>query len=104
MSNTNNQVQSQTLSPAEMQAELEKLRAENAKLKNKAQGGFKVTEKGGVSMYGLGRFPVTLYAQQWEKLIARIPELQAFIEANKAKLTFKTGEKTEQVEAQVDVA
>jgi hypothetical protein len=54
-----------------VQAELERLRAENAALKARATKGvtLKVSEKGGVSVYGLGRFPVTLYREQWEKLL-----------------------------------
>lgn len=50
---------------------------------------FRVSEKGGVSVYGLGRFPVTLYYEQWTKLLAAVPELKAFIEANKGKLKMK---------------
>jgi ribosome-interacting GTPase 1 len=50
---------------------------------------FRVSEKGGVSVYGLGRFPVTLYYEQWTKLLAAVPELKAFIEANKSKLKMK---------------
>jgi hypothetical protein len=52
--------------------------------------GLKVTEKGAVSMYGLGRFPVTLYYSQWVKLIERVDGLKAFLEANKSKLSIKT--------------
>lgn len=50
---------------------------------------FKVSEKGAVSVYGIGRFPTTLYGQQWDRLIAAIPELQAFMLANKASLATK---------------
>ena len=50
---------------------------------------FKVTDKGGVSAYGIGRFPVTLYKSQWEMLIAAGPELEAFLKTNAAKLTTK---------------
>jgi ribosome-interacting GTPase 1 len=50
---------------------------------------FRVSEKGGVSVYGLGRFPVTLYYEQWTKLLNAVPELKAFIEANKSKLKMK---------------
>ena len=55
------------MSESEMQAELERLRAENAQLKSKDKGGLslKVSEKGGVSLYGMGRFPVTLYKERW---------------------------------------
>ena len=50
---------------------------------------FKVSEKGAVSVYGLGRFPVTLYFEQWHKLLAHSEELRAFLEANKSKLKLK---------------
>ena len=50
---------------------------------------FKVGEKGGVSVYGLGRFPVTLYYEQWTKLLNAVPDLKAFIEENKSKLKLK---------------
>jgi ribosome-interacting GTPase 1 len=52
---------------------------------------FRVSEKGGVSVYGLGRFPVTLYYEQWTKLLDAAPELKAFIEGNKSKLKLKQG-------------
>ena len=50
---------------------------------------FKVTEKGGVSAYGLGQFPVTLYRSQWEQLLEACKELPAFLQANASKLTSK---------------
>jgi hypothetical protein len=50
---------------------------------------FKVSEKGGVSVYGLGRFPVTLYAEQWEKLLNDADELRTFVEQEKQKGTLK---------------
>ncbi len=50
---------------------------------------FKVSEKGAVSVYGLGRFPVTLYVEQWDRILSNAAELRAFIEANKSKLKFK---------------
>ena len=75
------------------QSELERLRAENARLKQQGAraGGltFKVSEKGAVSVYGLGRFPVTLYQEQWDKLLGQIDELRGFIEANRASLKKK---------------
>lgn len=49
----------------------------------------KVTDKGGVSLYGLGRFPVTLYASQWDKLIANIDTIRAFVDTNRALLSTK---------------
>jgi hypothetical protein len=52
---------------------------------------FRVSEKGGVSVYGLGRFPVTLYYEQWTKLLDTVPDLKAFIEENKSKLKLKQG-------------
>lgn len=73
-------------------AEMELLREENAKLRAaKAAKGvsLKVTDKGGVSMYGLGRFPVTLYRGQWERLIAHAEQVKAFIEANASLLSVK---------------
>ena len=50
---------------------------------------FKVSEKGGVSVYGLGRFPVTLYYEQWNRLLAAADELKVFLEENKSKLKLK---------------
>lgn len=77
----------------QLKAEIEKLRAENLALKT-AQApknglSLKVSEKGGLSVYGLGRFPVTLYAGQWTRLIENITRITAFIEANKAVLKEK---------------
>lgn len=76
---------------AQMQEELAKLRAENEALKAKKQGtvSLKVTEKGGLSMYGLGRFPVTLYRGQWERLLGHAEQVRAFIEANAGSLSVK---------------
>jgi hypothetical protein len=51
---------------------------------------FKVGEKGGVSVYGLGRFPVTLYYEQWTKLLEATEELRAFLEANKSRLKLRS--------------
>lgn len=75
-------------SPDELAAELEKLKAENASLKRARNAGitFKVSEKGAVSVYGLGRFPVTLYKEQWERLLASSDQLKAFIADNSEKL------------------
>jgi hypothetical protein len=75
-------------SPEELAAELEKLKAENASLKKARNAGitYKVSEKGAVSVYGLGRFPVTLYKEQWERLLASSDQLRAFIADNLEKL------------------
>lgn len=78
-------------SDEELKAELEKLRAENAALK--ARGGkavsLKVSEKGAVSVYGLGRFPVTLYQEQWLKLLDLAEDIRAFIKENDGRLKKK---------------
>lgn len=74
-----------------MHAEFLRLRAENAALKAQPAKRLtmKVTEKGGLSLYGLGRFPVTLYRSQWEKLIAAHEDITSFIAANAGLLTTK---------------
>jgi hypothetical protein len=79
------------MNEAEMEAELERLRAENAKLKGKDSAGLslKVSEKGAVSLYGMGRFPVTLYKEQWLRILASAPEIEAFIRENDSKLKTK---------------
>ncbi len=75
----------------EMKAELERLRAENTKLKTKTPGGLslKVSEKGAVSLYGMGRFPVTLYKEQWLRLLGFAADIEAFIRENDARLKTK---------------
>ena len=74
-----------------MKAELERLRAENEALKKTKQKGLtlKISEKGGLSVYGLGRFPVTLYKEQWLRLLDMADEIRTFIEANGDKLKTK---------------
>jgi len=68
----------------EMQAEIERLRAENEALKKPERGqmSLKVSEKGALSVYGLGRFPVTLYREQWEKLLTMADQIRQFIRDN----------------------
>jgi hypothetical protein len=75
----------------EMKAELERLKAENEALKNRTTKGvsMKVSEKGGVSVYGLGRFPVTLYKEQWTRLLDLADDIRAFIRDNESKLKAK---------------
>ena len=75
-----------------LQAELERLRAENEALKAKASGksSLRVSEKGAVSVYGLGRFPVTLYKEQWLKLLGMAEEIRQFIAENDSRLKART--------------
>jgi hypothetical protein len=79
----------------EIVAELQALQAENAILRAKAERlrnhklTTKISEKGAVSVYGLGRFPVTLYREQWEKLFNIVEDMKDFIAANSGKLTSK---------------
>jgi hypothetical protein len=79
------------MSDEDLKAELERLRAENERLKNRPGRGtsLKVSEKGGVSVYGLGRFPVTLYKEQWTKLLAMADEIKAFLKEHDAELKTK---------------
>ena len=79
------------MSDEEMKAELERLRNENAFLKKGAATGItmKVSEKGGLSVYGMGRFPITLYKEQWLKLMDMSDAIRSFIEANDAALKTK---------------
>jgi hypothetical protein len=79
------------MSDDDMKAELERLRRENAALKKGASDGIrmKVSEKGAVSVYGMGRFPVTLYKEQWLKLLNMSDEMRAFIAENEAQLKAK---------------
>jgi hypothetical protein len=79
------------MSDEDLKAELERLRNENAALKKGASDGIrmKVSEKGAVSVYGMGRFPVTLYKEQWLKLLDISNEIRAFIAENEARLKAK---------------
>jgi len=75
----------------DLEAELARLKAENAALK--ARGGkgvsMKVSEKGGLSVYGLGRFPVTLYLEQWRKLLDVADDIRAFLREHEGELKKK---------------
>ena len=75
----------------DLKAELERLKAENERLKTQRGRGvsLKVSEKGGVSVYGLGRFPVTLYKEQWTRLLAMADEIKAFLKEHDAELKTK---------------
>jgi hypothetical protein len=78
-------------SDEDLKAEIDRLRAENEALKKPARGqmSMKVSEKGGLSVYGLGRFPVTLYREQWEKLLAMSDQIRTFIKENDSALKKK---------------
>ncbi len=76
----------------QLKEEIERLKAENEALKNKKSGGtltMKVSEKGALSVYGMGRFPVTLYKEQWNKLLSIADELKSFIKEHDSKLKTK---------------
>ena len=75
----------------DLKNELERLRNENAALKKGAATGItmKVSEKGGLSVYGMGRFPITLYKEQWLKLLDMSDAIRAFIAANEGTLKAK---------------
>ena len=74
----------------DLRAELERLKAENEALKAKPRGvSLKVSEKGAVSLYGMGRFPVTLYKEQWGKILDMAEEIRSFIRENDGRLKGK---------------
>jgi hypothetical protein len=75
----------------ELMAQIEELKKQ-AGTRKKGSLEFRVGEKGGVSVYGLGRFPVTLYYEQWIRLLDIAGDLREFLEANKSKLKLKTPE------------
>ncbi|MBV9148187.1 MAG: hypothetical protein JO065_19890 [Acidobacteria bacterium] len=78
-------------SPEELKARIAELEQKLSSRRSKNLE-FRVSEKGGVSVYGLGRFPVTLYYEQWMRLLGAIDELRSFIEENKPKLKTKDGD------------
>jgi hypothetical protein len=75
----------------DLRAEVERLRAENETLKSKMSRptSIRVSQKGALSVYGLGRFPVTLYKEQWLKLLSMAGDIKQFIAENEAKLKTK---------------
>jgi hypothetical protein len=79
------------MSDEDLKAELERLRKENEALKKGPSSSIrmKVSEKGALSVYGMGRFPVTLYKEQWLKLLDMTDEIRAFIAAHEAELKAK---------------
>jgi hypothetical protein len=79
------------MSEEDLKAELAKLRAENESLKKSSARGIslKVSQKGAVSLYGMGRFPVTLYKEQWLKILEMADVIKNFISENDSKLKAK---------------
>ena len=79
------------MSDDSIREELERLRAENAALRKTSAKGIsmKVSEKGGLSIYGLGRFPITLYKEQWTKLLDMAEDIRTFLKTNDAQLKSK---------------
>ena len=79
------------MSDEDLKAELERLKAENEALKttSRGSGSLRVSEKGAVSVYGLGRFPVTLYKEQWTRLLDMENDIRAFIKENDGRLKAK---------------
>ncbi|MBT3586694.1 MAG: hypothetical protein HN509_17420 [Halobacteriovoraceae bacterium] len=82
------------MSDDDLKAEIERLKAENENLKEEKKKtvkelSFKVSAKGAMSVYGMGRFPVTLYKEQWEKLLARVEDIKQFLKDNEADLKTK---------------
>jgi hypothetical protein len=79
------------MSDEDLKAELERLRRENEALKQRNVRGvsLKVSEKGGVSVYGLGRFPITLYQEQWTKLLDMADQIRDFIKEHVSELKKK---------------
>ena len=83
-----------TASDDDLKRELERLRAENEALKAKERRGtrLQVSEKGGVSLYGLRRFPITFYKEEWERILGMADEIRSFMQANAGALKTKSRE------------
>ena len=79
------------MSDEDLRLELERLRAENEQLKSKGvrKLSMKISEKGGISLYGVGRFPVTLYKEQWQRVLGMAGEIEEFIKKNESLLKTK---------------
>jgi hypothetical protein len=78
------------ITPAnELEAEIEKLRAENEALKSGRHIHFKVSDKGALSVYGIWHFPVTLYREQWERLLIMAPQIKTFLSEHQSELKIK---------------
>ena len=81
------------MSDEDLKAELERLKAENEALKAKEKRGthLRVSEKGGVSLYGMRRFPITFYREEWERILGMADEIRGFIAQHTAELKTKRG-------------
>ena len=79
------------MSEVDLQAEIARLQAEDDRLKGRSERDItlKVSEKGALSVYGLGRFPVTLYKEQWRRVLGMASEIEAYIQENDGKLKTK---------------
>jgi hypothetical protein len=90
----------------QLKAQLDSMKAENHRLKNQTTKSgplsFRVSEKGAISVYGLGRFPVTLYKEQMQKLGEAFPAIMKFISDNADKLTIKEKDSKDKQEITVD--
>jgi hypothetical protein len=88
-----NNVKEDEMSDDELKAELARLKAENEALKAKEKRGtyLRVSEKGGVSLYGMRRFPITFYREEWERILGMADEVRAFISAHASELKTKGG-------------
>ena len=80
-------------SEEDLKREVERLRAENVALKERGSASLRlqVSAKGGVSLYGVRRFPVTFYLEEWEKILGMAEQIQAFLRENEGKLKRKNG-------------
>jgi hypothetical protein len=78
-------------SDEDLKQEIERLRAENVALKERGSASLRlqVSAKGGVSLYGVRRFPVTFYLEEWEKILGMADQIQAFLRENEGKLKRK---------------
>ena len=85
----------------DLTAEIERLKAENERLRKRQSRGLsmKVSQKGALSVYGLGRFPVTLYKQQWTKLLDTADDIRRFLEDNDAQLKVQGDARRKRVDA-----
>ncbi len=77
---------------ADMKAELERLRAENEALKSQSKRSIRlqVSQKGGVSLYGIRRFPVTFYKEEWDRILSMKDDIESFMAEHEGELKTKS--------------